>query len=70
MPVFATLIEHQAGAILMGGSVIVAAKSDQIVSGDRAAARQPSAARVGTPQIGRSNQALTKHRPALPKRSP
>jgi hypothetical protein len=24
----------------------------------------------GTPQIGRSNQALTKHRPALPKRSP
>jgi hypothetical protein len=23
-----------------------------------------------TPQIGRSNQALTKHRPALPKRSP
>jgi putative tryptophan/tyrosine transport system substrate-binding protein len=31
-PVFATLIEHQAGAILMGGSVIVAAKSDQILS--------------------------------------
>jgi hypothetical protein len=24
----------------------------------------------GTPQIGRSNQALTKHRPASPKRSP
>jgi hypothetical protein len=24
----------------------------------------------GAPQIGRSNQALTKHRPALPKRSP
>jgi hypothetical protein len=24
----------------------------------------------GTPQIGRSNQALTKHRPALPKRKP
>jgi hypothetical protein len=31
----------------MGGSVIVAAKSDQIVSNDRAAARQPGAARVG-----------------------
>ena len=31
-PVFATLVEHQAGAILVGGSVIVAAKRDQILS--------------------------------------
>jgi putative tryptophan/tyrosine transport system substrate-binding protein len=31
-PVFATLVEHQAGAILVGGSVIVGAKRDQILS--------------------------------------
>jgi putative ABC transport system substrate-binding protein len=31
-PVFATLVEHQAGAILVGGSVVVGAKRDQILS--------------------------------------
>jgi putative ABC transport system substrate-binding protein len=31
-PVFAMLVEHQAGAILVGGSVIVGAKRDQILS--------------------------------------
>jgi putative tryptophan/tyrosine transport system substrate-binding protein len=31
-PVFATLVEHQVGAILVGGSVIVNAKRDQILS--------------------------------------
>jgi putative tryptophan/tyrosine transport system substrate-binding protein len=31
-PVSATLVEHQVGAIVVGGSVIVTAKSDQIVS--------------------------------------
>jgi putative tryptophan/tyrosine transport system substrate-binding protein len=29
-PVFATLVEHRAGAVLIGGSVIVGTKSDQI----------------------------------------
>jgi putative tryptophan/tyrosine transport system substrate-binding protein len=31
-PVFAALVEHQAGAILIGGSVIVLARSDEILS--------------------------------------
>jgi putative tryptophan/tyrosine transport system substrate-binding protein len=31
-PAFATLVEHRAGAILVGGSVIVTAKRDQILS--------------------------------------
>jgi putative tryptophan/tyrosine transport system substrate-binding protein len=31
-PVFATLVEHQAGAIVVGGSVIVNAKREQILS--------------------------------------
>jgi putative ABC transport system substrate-binding protein len=31
-PVFATLVEHQAGAILVGASTILSAKRDQIVS--------------------------------------
>ncbi len=31
-PVFATLVEHQAGAILVGGDVTLAAKLDQILS--------------------------------------
>jgi len=31
-PVFATLVEHKAGAILVGGSAIVGAKRDQILS--------------------------------------
>ena len=31
-PVFATLVEHQVGAVLVGGSVIVNAKRDQILS--------------------------------------
>jgi putative ABC transport system substrate-binding protein len=32
MPVFVTLVEHHAGAILAGGSVIVGGKRDQILS--------------------------------------
>jgi putative tryptophan/tyrosine transport system substrate-binding protein len=31
-PVFATLVEHRAGAILVGGSVVVLSKRDQILS--------------------------------------
>jgi putative tryptophan/tyrosine transport system substrate-binding protein len=51
-PVFAALVEHQAGAVLVGSSVIVAAKRDQILSHAARFALPTMFSRSGDAQAG------------------
>jgi hypothetical protein len=62
----ASLFAGRRAPVYFDGSSPLALGSDTPAPPPGKQALPPS----GTPQIGRSNQALTKHRPALPKRSP
>jgi hypothetical protein len=57
---------HRAPVYFDGGSPLALGSDRPSLSPPGKQALPP----LGTPQIGRSNQALTKPRPALPKRSP
>jgi hypothetical protein len=57
-----------------GGGYVGYAEEMLVLMGDSGPSLPPPGKQAlpppSTPQIGRSNQALTKHRPALPKRGP